>query len=437
MPALQVARYDLEAIASDEAMKLFVRYLRIDTTNPPGRTIEAVAVLEGALRLRGAPVHRDRGRPGAADRRGAAGGAKAGEGLLLLHHMDVVPADDRWTYPPFGAEKGNGNEAFYLFGRGAIDMKNTGIAHFLAIAALHRDGIVPERDLVFVAEPGEETFTPEVGIGWVVKSRPDLLEGVTDVFTEGGVNEVLTTDLDRFGIETFQKASVGMTVEAATREPLEAFRKLLEAKDAEPPLEAPPGGGRVPPVHRPLPGRRLGAARDEPPAFSRDEAVARSAPDVYRSLLKDSIYSGAVKAKSGGGFELEVAWTLLPGSSPEAARRQTEAWASSRGLHLRTRFVTRDAVISPQEGPAWDALVRALQLDPVQAEVGAYILSGAYTNSSFLRAEGYRAYGVSPFAVNIFDAARAHGPNERILMPAFLEGVDRTKRIVREFATSP
>ena len=52
-------------------------------------------------------------------------------------------------------------------------------------------------------------------------------------------------------------------------------------------------------------------------------------------------------------------------------------------------------------------------------------------------AAALRAYGVSPFAVNIMDAVTIHSKNERIYLPAFVDGVARTTRIVREYALAP
>ena len=46
-----------------------------------------------------------------------------------------------------------------------------------------------------------------------------------------------------------------------------------------------------------------------------------------------------------------------------------------------------------------------------------------------------RAYGVSIFNVNIYDAAKIHHENERIILPYFVEGAERMARILREFAT--
>jgi acetylornithine deacetylase/succinyl-diaminopimelate desuccinylase-like protein len=128
---------------------------------------------------------------------------------------------------------------------------------------------------------------------------------------------------------------------------------------------------------------------------------------------------------------------LLPGSPVAAARGRLESWAKENGVDLTIRFETSDSVATARTGPAWDAAVRTLELDPAKAEVGPYILTASYTSSSYLRARGYRAYGLSPFCINIVDSGHAHQPNERISLPFFVEGVERMKRIVREFATSP
>ena len=73
-----------------------------------------------------------------------------------------------------------------VYGRGTLDMKG-GRRVFLAMAKLARRRRAGA-DIVFLAESGEETFDPSIGVGWVLAHRPDLLEGVHEVFNEGGVN---------------------------------------------------------------------------------------------------------------------------------------------------------------------------------------------------------------------------------------------------------
>jgi acetylornithine deacetylase/succinyl-diaminopimelate desuccinylase-like protein len=440
VPPVKVAAWDLEEIRADEASRLLVEYLRIDTSNPPGRTVEAVAFWKRLFECEGIPYTVTGDDPERPIFVGRLPGRSREGALLLLHHMDVIPAGDpkAWAVPPFAGRMGEKRDTLYLYGRGAIDMKNIGIAHFLSIAALRRAGIVPERDLVFVAEPGEESFTPEAGTGWLVEKRPDLLEGVTDVFTEGGINEVLTTDIDRFGIEVLQKANLGVTVSSPRKEALDAFRTFLGEKELAFPLRLVPEVLEFLEFIGPSRGDSWGRLVMNPKRVLSDPALVRSLPDVYGSLFHDSIYCGGVQpAPAGGGFELEALWALLPGSPVATARVEMERWARERGLALKVRFQTGDSVASPRSGRAWDALIRSLELDPTRADVGIYILSASYTSSSYLRAHGYRSYGVSTFSINVFDASHAHQPNERIHLPFFVEGVERMKRIVREFATSP
>ncbi|MCL4806786.1 MAG: M20/M25/M40 family metallo-hydrolase, partial [Thermoanaerobaculia bacterium] len=205
-PKITVRAFDREELRTREETRVLREYVGIDSSNPPGRTVETARFWAEKLGCEGIPfeiVGDDPERPIVVAR---LAGRKRGEALLLLHHMDVYPVGDlaQWEHPPFAAAWGTGDFVNYLHGRGTLDMKGQGVADFFAIASLKRDGIVPERDLVFVAEPGEETFTPEVGLGWVVQNRPDLLEGVTDVFNEGGVNEVYGEHVLRFGIEILQ-----------------------------------------------------------------------------------------------------------------------------------------------------------------------------------------------------------------------------------------
>ncbi len=441
-PRVEVAEIDIQDLRSREATRLLREYVRIDSSNPPGRTVETARFWAEKLGCEGIPfeiVGSDPERPIVVAR---LAGRQRGEALLLLHHMDVVPAGDlsRWEQPPFGAEDGAGQLLNYVCGRGTIDMKGQGIADFLAIASLRRDGLVPERDLVFVAEPGEETYTPEAGIGWIREHRPDLLEGVTDVFNEGGVNEVSGDRIARFGIEVLQKAAIRGTAEAARREDLKAFAGFLEKEMPKEPYrvldEVQDFLAFVAPARSDLWGHPMNDAR----SAVRDGRLGEEIPEPYRALLRDMYYSGKPQpAPDGKGFTASVLVTLLPGRSARQRWEQMQDWAGRYGVRLHLLTMTADSVPVARTGRAWETLQTVLALDPVEhAAVGPYVLTGSYTNSSYLRFHGgVRAFGVSPFALNILDAVTVHSHNERIFLPAYIEGVERTARIVREYALSP
>ena len=440
-PRIVVRRMDLEADAAmkTEAVKLLVEYVRIDTTNPPGLTRPAIEFLARVLACEGIPVTLTGADPQRPILVARLTGRRSEGALALLNHADVVPAGDlaAWKKPPFAAARGDGGERDHLYGRGTLDMKGQTIANVLALASLARAGLVPLRDIVFVVESGEETYETSLSMEWLLDNRPDLVAGVTDVFNEGGVNEVKTQRVERFGIEIMQKAILSVEVLAKEVKPLEDFRGFLKARDEAQPVRVEPAVREflrfIAPARSDVWGRRM---MDQAEKLGPGTEFWQYVPEVYRSLLKDSIYVGNV-AKGAESFSLSVMSTLLPGSPVAAARAALDGWVRERGFGLRVVFATPDCVPSPAEGRAYQAVVDVYSLDPEGAPVGPYILSGQYTSSAGLRARGLRAYGVSPFAVSIYDASTIHHANERISLPLFVDGIERMRRILLEFATAP
>jgi len=430
---------EADAAMETEAVRLLVEYVRIDTSNPPGLTRPAIEFLARVLDCEGIPVTVTGGDPERPILVARLKGRQPEGALALLNHADVVPAGDlaTWRRPPFAAERGDGGERDHLYGRGTLDMKGQTIANVLALASLARAGLVPLRDIAFVAESGEETFSDDLGMKWLFDHRPDLLAGVTDVFNEGGVNEVKTQHVERFGIEVMQKAILSVDVLSKEAKPLEDFSAFLKAEDESEAVRVVPAVREflrfIAPSRSDVWGRRMmGEAEKMGPGTEFWQYV----PEVYRSLLKDSIYVGEVE-KNAEGFSMRVVRTLLPGSPVAAARAGLDGWVRDRGLGLRLVVATADCVPSPTEGRAFRAAADVFALDPEGAPVGPYILSGQYTSAAFVRAHGLRAYGVSPFAVNIYDAGTIHHANERISLPFFVEGIERMRRILFEFATAP
>lgn len=192
-----------------EATSLLRELLRIDTSNPPGGETPAAELLAEYLSGHGIDcelVARDPGRANLVARlRGQDRGAPS---LMLLGHTDVVPADaERWTHPPFA---GVLDEAGWIWGRGALDMKNEVATRAVAMAAIARSGVTLEGDLVFVAVADEEDGTDDVGLSWLVRERPEI---ATDyVINEGAAERLRLTDG-----RTVVTISVGEKAAAAVR----------------------------------------------------------------------------------------------------------------------------------------------------------------------------------------------------------------------------
>lgn len=146
-------------------------------------------------------------------------GADRSRGALLIHgHLDVVPAEAAdWSVHPFSGAVEDG----YVWGRGAIDMKNM-VGMMIAVARhFKRENIVPPRDLVFAFVADEEAGG-KWGCKWLVENRPDLFEGITEAIGEVGGYSLTVPRKDGgerrlYLIETAEKGMLWMKLTARAR----------------------------------------------------------------------------------------------------------------------------------------------------------------------------------------------------------------------------
>ena len=137
----------------DETVELLRRYLTIDTTNPPGNEVAGTAFLAEVLAAEDIDSQTVESAPGRANLVARLRGDGSLGGIVLHHHIDVVYADRRyWTVDPFGGVIKDG----YLYGRGALDMKSTGILQLGAVLAIKRARIPLKRDLIYLGTADEE-----------------------------------------------------------------------------------------------------------------------------------------------------------------------------------------------------------------------------------------------------------------------------------------
>ncbi len=164
-----------------EAVRDLQQLLRIDTTNPPGRERAAADFLAERLREDGLePVILESAR----ERANLVVRLEASEDLaplLISAHTDVVPAKGDWTHPPFDGVISDG----YLWGRGAIDMKNMVIMCLWTMKLLARMKGRLKRTVIFAAVADEETGS-HLGSHWLVDHHPDLIRAGSMITEIGG-----------------------------------------------------------------------------------------------------------------------------------------------------------------------------------------------------------------------------------------------------------
>lgn len=200
-PAARAADIDWPKLAQ-EAITNLRGYIRVNTSNPPGNVTPGAAYLAGLLEKEGIPSERLESAPGKVNLLARLPGNGSKRPLLLLNHTDTVPADrSRWQTDPWGAEI----RLNRLWGRGAVDMKSTGMLHLMIFLLLKRNRVPLKRDVIFAATADEEVGGG-AGVVYLLNKHPQKVESEY-VLEEGGfsANRLFTEEGDVYGISVAQK----------------------------------------------------------------------------------------------------------------------------------------------------------------------------------------------------------------------------------------
>lgn len=214
-PGTMVSTTPASDEAQSEVIGLCAELIRFDTSNPTSDERACADWVVARLSEAGIASTLVESAPGRANVVARIPGKDSTRGALLVHgHLDVVPADAaEWQVPPFSGEIRDG----YLWGRGAIDMKDT-VAVMLATARhFARTGTRPAREIV-LAFLADEEAGGKFGAHWLVEHRPELFEGVTEAIGEGGGFSYALDDTRRlYPIENAQRGMAWMELTANGR----------------------------------------------------------------------------------------------------------------------------------------------------------------------------------------------------------------------------
>ena len=371
-------------------------------------------------------------------------GADPDRGALLIHgHLDVVPAEPAdWSVHPFSGAVKDG----YVWGRGAVDMKDM-CGMMIAVARhLKRSNIVPPRDLVF-AFVSDEEHGGTYGCQWLVDNRPDLFDGITEAIGEvGGFSLTVPTkdggERRLYLIETAEKGLSWMRLTARGRaghgSMVHDDNAVTEIAEAVAKL----GRHQFPLVLSESVEQFLTAVSEEtgydldPNSPDLEGSIAKlgGIARIVGATLRDTANPTMLKAGYKANVipataEAMVDCRILPGRK-EAFERELDALL---GPNI-TRTWERDlpSVETTFDGDLVDAMNAAiLAVDP-DARTVPYMMSGGTDAKAFVRL-GIRCFGFAPLRLppELDFAALFHGVDERVPVDALQFGA----KVLEHFLT--
>jgi acetylornithine deacetylase/succinyl-diaminopimelate desuccinylase-like protein len=167
---------------NEETLRHYSALVQIDSTDPPGNETKVVEYVKKVLEAEGIPVTLAAKDPARANLIARLKGNGSKKPLLIMGHTDTVKVDAaKWTFPPFSATRSGG----YIYGRGTLDDKDNLTASMMTMVLLKRSKLPLDRDVIFVAEAGEEAAT-QFGIGYLVEEHWKEIEAEI-CLAEGGL----------------------------------------------------------------------------------------------------------------------------------------------------------------------------------------------------------------------------------------------------------
>ena len=456
--------------AHGELVELLQALIRIRSVNPPGDEILAARHVEAVLTdagLRPEVVEPFPGRGSVACR--LRGDGTGGPPLLLLSHLDVVPAPpELWTHDPFGGDVDDG----YVWGRGAVDMKGM-VALELSVIRMLADearaaGRDPAtdpipgltRDLLFASTADEEAGGVQ-GAGWVAGNRPEWFRAAGALNECGGVSielagrrfypiQVAEKGLIRYRITvrgTWGHGSMPRDDNAAVLA-AEVVRRIAAL---EPPRLTPVMERLFATAAERLPAAsaRLLERVKSPHEEESDAAIAAlcepSLGRATRALLRDTmspnmIHAGMKFNVIPGTGEIEVDVRNLPGTSEQEMRDLIrrrlgeELWAAVtlEALHVGP------PVEAPTDTPLYELLTATLTAHDPDA-IPVPVMAPFATDAKHTKTLGVPTYGFSPLRLHPDDRFLElfHGVDERVSLDGLRFGLPVLYDVVRVFCGVP
>jgi acetylornithine deacetylase/succinyl-diaminopimelate desuccinylase-like protein len=442
---------DWQAVAA-ESMEYFLALLRTNTSNPPGNETEAATYLQRVLQQEDIEAELFALDPTRANLVARLRGNGSEEPILVMGHTDVVGVQpDSWSVDPFGAVAKDG----YIYGRGSLDDKDNVTAALMLMLLLRRADVELDRDVIFLAEAGEEGTT-RFGIDYMVEQHWNqiaaefcLAEGGETVARDGEVRyvKIATTEKFPMRVRLVARGTAGhgsiprldnavsalagaVSRVAAWQSPLRLnettrayFSRLGEISSPE---EAARYRGVLDPEQQPRIERYF--AEHEPQHYSL----------LRTSVVPTMINAGFRRNVIPGEAEATLDIRGLPDENPEEFYRDLAGLINDPKIEIIPEGVYRPASLpSSLESEMFQALEGVTDRLFPNAVTLPSMLTGS-TDMAQVRAQGTQCYGFGAVRTeeDIVGGSGAHGDDERIMESSLLTMIQYLWYTVVEVAAS-
>jgi acetylornithine deacetylase/succinyl-diaminopimelate desuccinylase-like protein len=418
------------AQARDEAIEFLGNLVKIDTSNPPGNETRAAEYIKGVLAGEGIPAQIYESAPQRGNLVARLKGSGKKKPLLLMAHLDVVGVErDKWTVDPFAGVIKDG----YLYGRGSIDDKSMDAANLEVFLLLHRLKVPLDRDVILLAEAGEEGTT-QFGIDFMVGKHWDEI-ACEYALNEGGNIPEQNGKVQYVAVSTTQKVPRGFSLVAqgssghgSAPRVDNAIAHLAGAVDKVARWEAPMRLNET--TQRffeqlakiSLPEKAQLYAHVEDPASQ--QKLVETEP-AYYSMLRTSLVPTIIK----GGFRSNVIPAdaearfdvrALPDENMDALKADLTKLINDTAIRIVDAENVNQRPATPPSGLNSDGF-HALEHAQQKVFPGVLtipIMQVGATDSAQLRARGVAAYDIGT-VLNLEDERRVHGNDERVEIAGF------------------
>ncbi len=442
---------DWDAVGS-EAIDHLVALVKIRSVNPPGNETQVAEYVKAVLAADGIDSELYALDPARANLVARLDGNGRKPPILIMGHTDVVGVQpEKWYADPFSGIREDG----YIYGRGTLDDKDNVAAGMMVMILLKRLGVELDRDIIFLAEAGEEG-TPDVGINFMVEKHWDVIAAEYSI-AEGGQGVIRDGKVHTFGIETTEKMPRRVTLVARGTPGHGSMPRLDNAvmilANAVAKAAAWQTEMRLNETTETY-FRRLAAIAPPDEAVLYDNVTnPEMTQDIQQQFLETFPYHYSILRTSvvptviDAGFRNNVIPSeasaildirMLPDENVEGFYEQLAAVIDDPRVEIVPERIYRPAAPPSEIDNEMFQTLERVAVDMYPDATVLPIMSTGATDMAQMRAKGVQSYGIGPARTidEINSGYGAHGDNERVAEDAFVSMVEYLWRVILEMAAS-